>query len=64
MEQMKQRYSNPVINRQYWLADALIFVKSYEWKDVDVVAAELSDADVEAFHRVVMALENKRNAAR
>ena len=53
---LEQRYADADINRQYWLADALIHLKSYEWKHVDATATKLADTDVEAFCRVIAAL--------
>lgn len=62
MPELESRYSDPIINRQYWLGDALIRVRSYEWRLIDKVASELSDSDVAAFHRVVAALNKESQA--
>lgn len=53
---MEKRYENPIINRQFWLSDALIRIKSYKWSNVDKVALSLSNEDVDAVCRVVTAL--------
>lgn len=60
MEKLEQRYSDPTVNRQYWLADALIQVRSYSWGLVDKVASDCSDAEIAAFHKIITALNNAK----
>jgi hypothetical protein len=52
----RDRYRDPLINRQYHLADALCFMKSYELGRIDAAATALTDAQVEAFCEVVATL--------
>jgi hypothetical protein len=57
---LEKRYDDPRINRQYWLADALVHLRTYPWFLVDKAADGLTDADVEAFGYVVRVLNAQR----
>jgi hypothetical protein len=51
-------YSAPDVNRRFFLADALIHLKSYRWGDIDYVADHLTDAEVAAVHKAVAMLND------
>ncbi len=53
---MIQRYEDPKINRAYWLTDALIHVRSWRMGDIDKVAYACTDQEVEAFCKIIAAL--------
>lgn len=57
------RYDIPRVQRQWELSQALIELRSYEWRHIDAVAAGLSDADTATVLRVVRALNKKDETA-
>lgn len=59
MDTLEKRYPDPCINRQFWLADAIIHFKSYQWSCIDAVAAHCSEAEVAAFCKIVGMLNAK-----
>jgi len=55
-DKFEHRYGFGPPNRSFYIADALIFLKSYNGTQIDAAAKGLEDADVAGFHRVVAAL--------
>lgn len=53
MEKLEQCYSNPEVNRAYWLTCAMIKFRSYEIGKIDSVAAECSDHEIAAFCKII-----------
>ena len=62
-DQFRHRYGNGAANRSYFIADALIYMKSYSGTEIDATAERVSDEDVAAFHRVVAELNKSRESA-
>lgn len=57
---LEQRYEKPEINRAYHLSDALIKMRSYQWRTIDKVGAECSDSEVAAFCKIITCLNKLR----
>lgn len=56
---MEKRYNNPEVNRAYHLTESMIRFRSYTMGHIDKVAAECSDAEVEAFCKIVSLLNKE-----